>query len=232
MEFLETFQKVDDQIKKLQFVNSKSKIIFICIVIYTLAISFLSCLGTVLLLGFINLTNDQKMIASLLIVGITYTLFSKVDWKFLKTIYQTLKKSVELIQTASGSSGDTDILLSMSKRFFSGNKSNSSEYKKVEEIGDTLLIFYHHRGKEHKIHIPYDKKNVNLFTGYKVFAEYTKDGKTEDVEITHQVGIHYLISPEHIGAQRIYSVDNEGNILNEVQGADKFFIKPKLMYDE
>jgi hypothetical protein len=72
---------------------------------------------------------------------------------------------------------------------------------------------------------------LSAFTGYSVIAEYMADGNIEEINITQQPGIHYLISPNDIGAHKIYSVDNSGTVLKEVYGDDKFIAEKKKLLE-
>ena len=230
MEFLETFQKIDDYLKNLKDSKYKCKVIFTGIILYTTIISIFTFFGTSFLFSVVNFNASQKTALICVIAGCLYFIFSKIDWNFLSSLFQSLKKIFGLFSGSEINAGTmfTKFLSINNKNISNGDNSD----QKVQEIGDSLCISYLFRGTIHKIFVPYNRNNMNKYIGYKVIAEYTKDGNTEDVDITQQSGIDYLISPDDINALRIYSIDSEKNILFEVQGDQKFVAKQKIIYDE
>ena len=207
MEFRETFVKFGELYQSLKDPENRTKIYIFIAVLYTLIISVLTFIGSLMLFNYINLNYTQKTIVTLLLILFATYLYYTVDWVSLGNI---LSKIRNLLNFA------------LSKINPSDSNANFSQAKRFE---NSLVINYLYRNTQYTVYVPYTDKNMSSYTDIKVFAEIIKDGATEDVEITQQSGVKYNISPQDINAYKIYSTNSTGNIMQEVFGSDILELK-------
>ena len=93
-------------------------------------------------------------------------------------------------------------------------------------------ITYNRFGKEYNVYIPYNKKNNKRI---KVFAkipleilDLDNQDKFEMVEITQQLGIPYMVTPNILGAEYIEVIENGIRKNNKI--IKKFFGDEKIKF--
>lgn len=222
MEYLSTFQQAQ---KFLETPGNRLKLYFAVFILYSVFLFFCSSMFVISIISLINLDTNQKIALTSLLGLSVYVLISKYD--VLKYI-ATITKTFSVVKNVS--SGDT---INTIQNFISGSNKNSNVDLSITFIENSITIPYKSHGRVHKIIVPYDPNNIAKYSGMKVFAEYNQNGTTESKEITHQLGVPYLISPDHIGASRIYCISETepDDIIHECTGSIIFMPPEQINLD-
>jgi len=220
MEYAETFLKLNNWFYDMIDPKNRLKLIGIGLAIYTLIISWMVFSTSMTLFALINLSYEQKISIGVVLFSSTVIIGLVVDLRQIKYTYSNISKILSAVSPALGKLIST----------VNPDSSNSSE-KEARRIHDSLMISYSYSGKNYVVYVPYSRRNLSSYIGYTVHAEYIKDAEVNEINITQQPGVAYLISPSDIGANKIYSLDNNEKILKEVYN-DVKFVPEKRQYDE
>lgn len=100
-------------------------------------------------------------------------------------------------ETISSNYNKVKTLCTIYKNFNDPEKLKNPTHATIEE--GNIKIIYTYNNRNYQIHLPFEKERIIPMLENEVFAEC----KGEKINITQQAGIPYMITPAHLGCEKI-----------------------------